>query len=46
MMENFLNLIRKNVTQIQEAQRAPIKRNPKRPISTDNIIKMVKFKDL
>ena len=31
MMENFPNLMRKKVTQIQESQRAPIKRNPKRP---------------
>ena len=29
MMENFPNLMREKVTQIQEAQRVPIKRNPK-----------------
>ena len=31
MMENFPNLMRENVTQIQEIQRVPRKRNPKRP---------------
>ena len=31
MMENFPNLTRGKVTQIQEAQRVPIKRNLKRP---------------
>ena len=30
MMENFPNLMREKVTQIQETQRVPIKRNPKR----------------
>ena len=33
MMENFLNLMRGQVTQIQETQRVPSKRNPKRPTS-------------
>ena len=33
MMENFPNLMREKVTQIQETQRVPIKRNPKRPTS-------------
>ena len=33
MMENFPNLMREKGTQIQEAQRIPIKRNPKRPTS-------------
>ena len=32
MMENFLNLIREEVTQIQETQRVPIKRNPRGPL--------------
>ena len=32
MMENFPNLMREKVTQIQESQRVPIKRNPKRPL--------------
>ena len=31
MMENFPNMMRENVTQIQEIQRVPNKRNPKRP---------------
>ena len=33
MTENFRNLMREKVTQIQETQRVPIKRNPKRPTS-------------
>ena len=31
MMGNFPNLMGGKVTQIQESQRVPIKRNPKRP---------------
>ena len=31
MMEHFPNLTRERVTQIQESQRVPIKRNPKGP---------------
>ena len=31
MMKNDPNLIREKVTQIQESQRVPIKRNPNRP---------------
>ena len=31
MMEHFPNLMREKVTQIQEIQRVPTKRNPKRP---------------
>ena len=34
IMENFSNLVREKVTQIQETQRAPRRRNPKRPTST------------
>ena len=45
MMENFPNLRREKVTQIQETQRVPIKRNPKRPSSRHFIIKMAKFQD-
>ena len=45
MMENFPNLMRGKVTQIQETQRVPSKRNPKRPTATDIIIKRAKFKD-
>ena len=32
MMENFANLRREKVTQTQETQRDPSKRNPKRPL--------------
>ena len=45
MMENFLNLRREKVTQIQETQRIPSKRNPKRPTARHIIIKMAKFQD-
>ena len=37
--------MREKVTQVQEAQRFPIKRNPKRPTPRHIIIKMPKFKD-
>ena len=43
MMENFPNLRREKVTQIQETQRVPSKRNPKRPTARHIIIKMAKF---
>ena len=43
LTENFSNLMRKKVTQIQEAQRVLIKMNPKRP-TPRHIIKMAKFK--
>ena len=45
MMENFPNLKREKVTQTQETQRVPVKRNPKRPTSRHNIIKMAKIQD-
>ena len=45
MMENFPNLMKEKVTQIQETQRVPIKRNPKRPISRHIIIKMSEFQE-
>ena len=45
MMENFANLRREKVTQIQETQRVPNKRNPKRPAARHIIIKMAKFQD-
>ena len=44
-MENFPNLRREKVTQIQETQRVPSKTNPKRPTSRHIIIKMVKSQD-
>ena len=37
--------MRENVTQIQETQRVPMKRNPQRPTARHIIIKMVKFQD-
>ena len=39
MMENFPNLRREKVTQIQETQRVPSKRNPKRPTARHIILK-------
>ena len=45
MMENFPNLRREKVTQIQKAHRVPVKRNPKRPTPRHIIIKMAKLKD-
>ena len=45
MMENFPNLMRQKVTQIQETQRVPMKRNPKRPTARHIIIKMAIFQD-
>ena len=45
MMENFPNLMREKVTQIQETQRLPSKRNPKRPTARHNIIIMTKFQN-
>ena len=43
MMENFPNLMREKVTQVQKAERVPIKRNRKRPTSRHIITKMAKF---
>ena len=34
MMENFPNLMREKVTQVQKAERVPIKKNPKKPLQT------------
>ena len=45
MMENFPNLRREKFTQIQETQRVPSKRNPKRPTSRHIIIKMAELQD-
>ena len=44
MTENFPNLMREKVTQIQETQRVPIKRNPKSLISRHIIIKTANSK--
>ena len=45
MMENFPNLMREKVSKIQETQRVPSKRKPKRPTARHIIIKMAKFQD-
>ena len=45
MMENFPNLMAEKVTQIQESQRVPSKRNPKRPTAKHIIIKVAEFQD-
>ena len=45
IMENFPNLMREKVTQIQETHRVPSKRNPKRPTARHIIIKMANFQD-
>ena len=45
MLINFPKLMREKVTQIQETQRVPNKRNPKRPTARHIIIKMAKFQD-
>ena len=37
--------MREKVTQIQEIQRVPIKKNPKRPTTRHIIVKMSKFQD-
>ena len=44
-MENFPNLMREKVTQIQETHTVPSKRNPKRPTSRHIIIKLTKFQN-
>ena len=43
MTENFPNLRREILTKIQETQRVPSKRNPKRPTARHIIIKMAKI---
>ena len=45
MTENFPNMVRKRVTQVQEAQKVPIKMNPKGPLPRQIMIKMARFKD-
>ena len=45
MVKNFPNLMREKVTHIQETQRVPIKRNPKRPTARHIIIKKANFQD-
>ena len=45
MMQNFPNLRTEKVTQNQQTQKIPSKRNPKRPTARHIIIKMAKFQD-
>ena len=45
MMENFPTLMREKVTQIQEKQRVPSKRNPKRPTARHIITKIAQFQN-
>ena len=45
MTENFPNLERGKATQVQEAQRVPIRMNPKQPTERHIIIKIPSFKD-
>ena len=45
IMENFPNLMREKVIQIQETQRIPFKMNPKMPTPRHSIIKIAKCKD-
>ena len=45
IMENFPNLMREKVTEIQETQRVPSERNPRSPTARHIIIKMAKFQD-
>ena len=43
MTENFQNLVKENIMQVQEIQRLPIKINPKRLTPRHVTIKMAKF---
>ena len=45
MAENFPNLKKETDIQVQEAQKAPDKMNPKRPTPRHIIIKMAKVKE-
>ena len=44
MTQKFPNLVKENVTQVQKAQKVPIKMNTKRPTPRHIIIKMAKLK--
>ena len=44
-MENFPNLMTEKVIQVEEAEKVPIKSNPKTPTPTQIIIKMAKFQN-
>ena len=45
MTENFPNFMREKIMQVQEAKKAQINMNPKRPSPRHIIIKVAKFKD-
>ena len=45
MSENFPNLVKEKVTQVQEAQRVPNKLDPQRPTPRHIIIKRTRLKD-
>ena len=45
MPENFLNLVKEKIAQVQEAQRVPFKMTPKWPTPRHIITKMAKFED-
>ena len=45
MTENFPNLVKEKVIQVQEAQRVPNKLDPKRPTPRHILIKMTRLKD-
>nr|KAF6469826.1 hypothetical protein HJG59_011183 [Molossus molossus] len=45
MTENFPNLVKEGGIQVQEAQRAPSKKNPNRPTPRHTVIKLPKIKD-
>ena len=45
MAENFTNLLKKKVIQVQKVQRVPNKMDPKRPTPRHIIIKMAKVED-
>ena len=45
MTENFPNLVKENVTEVQAAQKVPNKLGPKRPILGHMIIKITRLKE-
>ena len=45
MAENFTNLLKKKVIQVQKVQRVPNKMDPKRPTPRHITVKMSKVKD-
>ena len=45
MVENFPNMGKEIVTQVQEAQRVPYRINPRRNMPRHTVIKLAKIKD-